>query len=297
MRSTVHALASALLCCLLLTGCSRATLVYSNLDTLIPWSLNDYLDLDRSQQSELRQRLRKHLAWHCSTQLPELLTSLQQLERASASGQLDQRDLQPHYRDARDALRSIAVEITPTALDLLRALDDEQVRELAAALAENRREHREKYLAPPLSLQIRERAERMQERLQFWFGDLNVAQRQRVLLWSHSLGEQNRRWLENRELWQQTLLDAVRQRHGEDFERRIVQLLQEREALLDEGSRAALQRAEHAGLLLVADLYDLADETQRAHLTRQLARLQADFASLECLPPANASGAPRPAGV
>ncbi|MBK3866960.1 hypothetical protein GFL09_04530 [Pseudomonas stutzeri] len=288
MRITARLLLLTLLSTTLLAGCSRATLVYRNLDMLVPWSLNDYLDLDRAQQRELRERLRNHLAWHCTTQLPQLLASLQQLERKSASGQLDHHDLKPHYRAAREALRSIAIEVTPTARDLLRALDDEQVRELRAALQENRREHREKYLAPPLSQQIRERAERMQERLQFWFGELNAAQRQRVLLWSHALGEQNRRWLENRERWQASLLGAVEQRHEEGFDARIAQLLQDREALLSASSRAALQRAEQEGLALVGDLYDLANEEQRRHLTGQLASLQADFASLKCLPPANA---------
>ena len=56
MRSTSRLFLLMLLCTFLLVGCSRATLVYRNLDTLIPWTLNDYLDLDRTQQRELRQR-------------------------------------------------------------------------------------------------------------------------------------------------------------------------------------------------------------------------------------------------
>ncbi|WP_312956076.1 DUF6279 family lipoprotein [Pseudomonas songnenensis] len=285
MRTTTRLLLLTLLTALLISGCSRATLVYRNLDMLVPWSLNDYLDLDRSQQRDLRERLRQHLAWHCSTQLPELLASLQQLERESASGRLEREDLAPHYHGVREAMHSIAVEVTPTATDLLRALSDAQVDELRRSLAENRREHRGKYLEPPLEQQIRERAERMQERLQYWFGPLNAEQRQRVLLWAHTLGEQNRRWLDNRERWQQMLLAAVEERHADDFDARIARLLQEREALMNESDRATLQRAERAGLDLVADLHALADDGQRAHLTNRLAQLQTDFGSLKCLPP------------
>ncbi|MBU2012821.1 MAG: hypothetical protein KJ595_11640, partial [Gammaproteobacteria bacterium] len=263
MRPIASLLLLTLLCAALLNGCSRATLVYRNLDMVVPWTLNDYLDLDNRQKDELRERLREHLAWHCSTQLPELLANLEQLERETAGGQLDRRDLEPQYRDVRDAMHSIAVEITPTATDLLRALSDEQVAELRSALEENREEYRDKYLAPPLERQIRERAERMQERLQYWLGQLNAAQRQRVLLWSHALNEQNSRWLSNRERWQELLLAAVEQRHRDDFDDRIAQLLQEREALLSTNDQAALQRAEQAGLDLVADLYSLADEGQR----------------------------------
>ena len=285
MRITIRLLLLTLITTVLISGCSRATLVYRNLDMLVPWSLNDYLDLDRSQQRDLRERVRQHLAWHCSTQLPDIIASLEQLERKAASGPLERQDLEPHYRYVREAMQSIAVEITPTATDLLRALSDAQVEELGRSLEENRREHREKYLEPPLDQQIRERAERMQERLQFWFGPLNAQQRQRVLVWAHALGEQNSRWLENRGRWQQMLLAAVEARHDDDFDARIARLLQEREALMNESDRATFQRAERAGLELVADLHGLADEGQRAHLTNRLAQLQSDFGSLKCLPP------------
>lgn len=79
------------------------------------------------------------------------------------------------------------------------------------------------------------------------------------------------------------LLAAVEQRHGADFDKRIARLLQDREALLNEDDRAALQRAEQAGLELVADLHRLADDGQRAHLSGRLTQLQSDFGSLKCL--------------
>ncbi len=81
------------------------------------------------------------------------------------------------------------------------------------------------------------------------------------------------------------LLAAVEKRHSDDFDARIARLLQEREALMNDSDRATLQRAERAGLELVADLHTLADDGQRAHLTNRLAQLQTDFGSLKCLPP------------
>ena len=59
MRSTSRLFLLMLLCTFLLVGCSRATLVYRNLDTLIPGH-STITGLDRTQQRELRQRLREH---------------------------------------------------------------------------------------------------------------------------------------------------------------------------------------------------------------------------------------------
>ncbi|CAM5587925.1 Lipoprotein OS=Stutzerimonas stutzeri OX=316 GN=CXK95_16765 PE=4 SV=1 [Stutzerimonas stutzeri] len=105
-----------------------------------------------------------------------------------------------------------------------------------------------------------------------------------MLAWSHSLGEQNARWLSNREHWQRELLDAMRQRNQADFAARIARLLQDREALLGEADRAALQHAERAALALLADLHGMADARQREHLAQRLQQMREDLAGLECLP-------------
>ena len=42
---------------LLISACSRAGLAYRNLDWLVPWRLNDYLNLDSQQQAWLKPRL------------------------------------------------------------------------------------------------------------------------------------------------------------------------------------------------------------------------------------------------
>src|SRR5690606_38752660 len=171
-----------------LAGCSRINLAYRNLDLLVAWSLDDYLDLNRQQQARLRERLREHLAWHCRTQLPDDLDALQRVRQQIRQGELDERAIRSHYEDIRQAIQSVAVEITPTTVQLLRELDERQVSQLAEALARDHQEHLEKYLAAPLPQQIRERDERKGVRVDQWLGKLDDAQRQRILGWDTSHG-------------------------------------------------------------------------------------------------------------
>lgn len=267
-----------------MSACSRLNLAYRNLDTLIPWTLNDYLDMDRDQRRHLTAHLREHLDWHCRTQMPGYLDSLQQLREQVATAQVDPQALRGHYRQARQAVHEVATQITPTSIDLLRKLDDRQVDELASAFEKDRRERVEKYLEPAPAEQIRERAKRMQERVENWFGSTSAAQRQRILTWAHALGEQNQLWLENRAQWQLAFLDAVRQRHEHGFETRMTRLLQERESFWSPEYRQALERAERAGIELFSDLYALSDSTQRRHLSNRLQQLEKNLGSLDCLP-------------
>ena len=267
-----------------LAGCSRMNLAYRNLDLLIPWSLNDYLDMNRDQQKRFRERLNEHLSWHCRTQLPSYLDAIERMQLQVRQGQLNEAALRAHYQDAKQAIQAIAVEITPTTTQLLRDLDDKQVRELNESFDEDRREREEKYLEPPLAQQIRERSERMRERVEQWMGSTSAAQQQRILEWAHTLGEQNRLWLGNRVHWQQALSDAVAKRHEADFEERIARLLQDRESFWTDDYRAAFASTEQAAIELISDLYAMSDADQRRHLEGQLEEMRKDLSSLDCLP-------------
>lgn len=272
-----------LLAGLVLSACSRVDLAYRNLDVLIPWSVNDYLDMNREQKSWFDERLETHLRWHCTTQLPANLAWLDRIKTMVASNQVDTAALQARTAEAKVAIRQIAEEVTPSAVELLRGLDDNQVRAMQQAFAEDLTQRRKKYVALPLAEQIEERAQRMEKRLSPWLGSLNAAQQQSIQTWSSSLGEQNREWIDNREHWQNLLIAALQQRQNADFPARVAQLLQQRETLWTPEYRAAYGRTEQAAQTLLVALAQASTEQQRARLEQRLGKLHADFSKLDCL--------------
>lgn len=284
--SHLNSLALLLGLSLLLGACSRFGLAYRNLDWLLPWRLNDYLALDREQHAWLRPRLRAHLDWHCSVELPRYRDWLQRTQQVLEQPHPDARQLAAQFNEADVALQRIAVAITPTAVELLRGLDPKQVAELYAALDEDNREDREDFLEPPLALQISERAERMERRLRPWLGRLHDRQRVRIARWAREMGGQNRLWLDNRLRWQTELRAALEARHSADFPARLTRLLQEREAYYDADYRAAYRRARLALAELFSDLLGSADTRQRERLLHRLRNLGRDLAEQHCPPPA-----------
>jgi len=269
--------------CAVVTGCTRVDLAYRNLDVIIPWSLNDYLDMNREQKSWFDERLRDHLHWHCTTQLPGNLAWLQSIEQMVAEQQVTVEQLQARTREAKLAIAQVAAEVTPSAVQLLQGLDDRQVRALQQSFSEDLQDKRRKYVAPPLAEQVADRAKRMEKRLVPWFGSLDERQRQRVSSWSQSLGEQNREWIDNREHWQQQFMAALQQRGSADFPARIAQLLQRRESLWTPEYQQAYARTEQAGTQLLVDLVAYSSAAQRQRLSDKLAELRRDFAKLACL--------------
>ncbi|MGY2291089.1 DUF6279 family lipoprotein [Pseudomonas sp. SDO528_S397] len=268
---------------LIVTGCSRVGLAYRNLDVIIPWTLSDYLDMNVGQKSWFNDRLKEHLAWHCTTQLPAYLDWLDRLQQMVDANQVTDAALQARTREAKEAIADSARAIMPSAVQLLRGLDDQQVQDMALAFAKDLRKRQDEYLKPPLAQQITERAERMNKRLDTWMGPLNPHQQDRVMAWSTALGEQNQQWIGNRAHWQAQFMAAVKDRRSADFARTLEQLLVDRESLWTPQYREAYTQTETAARQLIIDLMAESTVQQRQKLTQKINQVRSDFKALKCL--------------
>ncbi|WP_210713555.1 DUF6279 family lipoprotein [Pseudomonas sp. MWU349] len=278
-----HLLIPLLIISLLLGACSRVGLAYRNLDVIIPWNLNDYLDMNSEQKSWFNQRLQQHLSWHCTTQLPGYLDWLDRLQLMVQNNQVSDQGLQERTREAKQAIAETARQITPSAVELLQGLNDQQVKEMNSAFAKDLQEHQEQYLKPPLAQQIEQRSQRMKKRLNAWLGPLSPSQQQRVEQWSSSLGEQNQQWIANRAHWQAQFSAAVEHRQNSDFPQRIEQLLVHRESLWTPDYRQAYAHTEQAARSLLVDLMAQSTPAQRQRLLKKIDGVRKDFAELKCL--------------
>ncbi|RQO55084.1 DUF6279 family lipoprotein [Pseudomonas sp. KBW05] len=268
---------------LVLAGCNRVGLAYRNLDVIIPWTLSDYLDMNAGQKSWFNDNLKAHLAWHCTTQLPGYVDWLDRLQQMADNREVSDAALQARTAEAKQAIGEIARQITPSAIELLQGLDDQQVQDMNNALAKDLRKRQDDYLKPSLAEQIKARAERMSKRLDDWIGPLSASQQSRVNAWSVALGEQNQAWVGNRARWQAHFIAAVQQRHDADFPQKIEQLLVDRESLWTPQYRSAYAQTETAARSLIVDLMAESTPAQRQKLTRKIDKVRSDFQSLKCL--------------
>ncbi|MDH0646454.1 DUF6279 family lipoprotein [Pseudomonas sp. GD03858] len=278
-----HALLLVIGLALALTACSRIDLAYRNLDRLVPWSLDDYLDMNREQKQLLDERLKTHLAWHCRTQLPGYLDWLDRVRLMVANDAVTDEALQQRTAEARLAIGRVTEAITPSAAELLRGMSDRQVDEMRQAFRADIDKRQKEYVDTPLAKQVDNRAARMRKRLEPWLGELNAEQRLRVMSWSQALGDQNRQWIANRAHWQQQLVLAMNQRDTPAFEPRLAQLLQRKESLWTPAYRQAFQNTERQARSLMVDLMKQSTAAQRQFLQQRLIKVRADFSELKCL--------------
>lgn len=268
---------------LALGACSRVGLAYRNLDVIIPWTLSDYLDMNGEQKGWFNERLKEHLSWHCTTQLPGYLDWLDRLQVMIETNQVTDAALQTRTQEAKQAIAQTAREITPSAIELLQGLDDKQVAEMNEAFAKDQRKRQEQYLKPSLDQQIKARSQRMEKRLNDWLGPLSETQQLRVVAWSNALGDQNTQWIANRVHWQKQFSAAVAQRQSPEFPQRIETLLVNRESLWTPAYRQAYANTEALARGLFVDLMAESTPEQRQRLLKKIEGVRKDFNDLKCL--------------
>ena len=276
-------IAALLIFTLALGACSRVGLAYRNLDVIIPWTLSDYLDMNGEQKGWFNERLKEHLSWHCTTQLPGYLDWLDRLQLMVETNQVTDAELQTRTQEAKQAIAQTAREITPSAIELLQGLDDTQVAEMNEAFAKDQRKRQENYVKPSLDQQIKKRGERMEKRLDDWIGPLSPPQQQRVVAWSNALGDQNTQWIANRAHWQKQFSAAVAQRQSPEFPQRIETLLVNRESLWTPAYRQAYANTEAQARGLFVDLMAESTPVQRQRLLKKIEGVRKDFNDLKCL--------------
>ena len=283
MSRWIKHIAFVLMFTLALGACNRMGLAYRNLDVIIPWTLSDYLDMNGEQKSWLNERLKEHLSWHCTTQMPGYLDWLDRLQTMIATNQVTDDALKARTAEAEKAIAETAREITPSAIELLQGLDDNQVAEMNEAFAKDQRKRQERYVKPPLDQQLKQRGERMVKRLNEWLGPLGPSQQQRVMAWSNALGDQNTEWIANRVHWQKQFSAAVAQRQAPQFPQRIETLLVNRESLWTPAYRQAFANTEAQARALFVDLMAQSTPQQRERLLTKIEGVKKDFSDLKCL--------------
>jgi Spy/CpxP family protein refolding chaperone len=153
-----------------LAGCSSLTLGYDQLPRLLGWWLDDYVDLDRTQQRQLDAALQQMHDWHRREELSRWQALLTQAERMLEGG-FDDAELLQLETALTDSLRRTAQKMAPLAAPLLASLKPEQWAQMQRVMAEKQQAWREREQEQDAD----ERGERYVKALERWFGDLPLA--------------------------------------------------------------------------------------------------------------------------
>ena len=275
-------MSSRLVCVLLLlilAGCSRTDLLYSNADWLLQRWAAGLLDPQPAQRDAWERVIEQAMQAHRRELLPGVVGILRSAELAATDG-LDRRELGCWMDLVEQAYRDHANWAVAPAAAVLDGVSAAQIEHLAEELHERNLAYRDDYLDEDPVQRRQARVQRYAERIERWTGRLSSAQLGLVEEAVSAMPDLAEGWLAYREERQQELLRLLRT--GAD--RAVLQAFLAGWWVDLDGRPAALVEAAEALRLASLDLVLRLDATlsaaQRSTFVDKVADLREDFERL-----------------
>jgi hypothetical protein len=265
-------LIAVMLLTLLAAGCTMS-FTYNHLDWLIPWYVDDYVDLSRQQRQLLQGQLGPVLEWHREEELERYLELLDQIE-ADLAGEVTATQVRSWADEIIAAVERVEENMVSVALQFGATLSDEQLAEFMESVWEEHREYEEEFLGRSDEEYIEENKDNLEEFLERFTGRLNDAQEAVLLRAAKSLQRFDGVWLEDHEQWLNTLGPLLQRRPGwegavrEAYANRTLQRSQQYDELLEYNMDIVSQA--------IADVLNQLNDKQRKHVDDEIE----DFRSL-----------------
>jgi hypothetical protein len=261
----------------LLGGCSSTTFIYNRLDGIIPWYLDDYVELDDAQERQLDGLLAEFLAWHRRQELPRYVALLDRIS-ADLDRSVSTEQITAIYAEMERAWLRLQDASLDWLLTLGESLSEAQVRQFLAYLQDKQEEFEQEYLERS-DREFREDSyEALEDSLQDYLGRLSTEQRGRLRAASLDLQRSDAVWLQERAVWLQRLELLLQRQPG--WQQQLREAIALRNETVSERYRAAYEHNLEVICGAVAEVLDSRSEKQDRRLRAELRDLREDLQTL-----------------
>ena len=259
-----------------LTACS-STFLYNQLDWLIPWYVDDYVDLTREQNQTFKARLEPVLKWHRSEELVTYLPILDRIE-ADLDAPVTEEVIVGWTEEFEAAYRRLEERWLPLALQLGEELSDKQVEEFMANLYKEQEKLEKKYLKRSDEDYIDESYDNLVDNLSDVMGRLDREQKAALREAAGQLQRFDQGWLDERRRWLETMGEILQREPG--WQEAMRAAIAARETDRSEAYRQAWEFNQSVLLNAVAATINSRTEKQDARIRRELASFREDINTL-----------------
>lgn len=196
----------------LLVGCS-STYVYNNLDWLLYWYLDDYVELDKGQKRIFDDKLDGWLRWHREEELREYKAQLLDLKQRVNSGPLNAQEWQEEFAKARSHWERLRNRVGPELVSFAPRLTDKQVAQLFEELESQNLEYEEERAETTEQERREERLEDIEDQLKGYVGKLNKEQLQLIEKYEDRFKTNFENWIAYRRAIQQAAKSLMESRN------------------------------------------------------------------------------------
>lgn len=275
-----------------MSGCSRVQFAYNQLDWLLPYYIETYIDLNEEQSGFLDQRVEALLTWHCSTHLHAYAELMRSANHDFQTGNTSPETLLGHNTRIEEFWEEILLQASPSIAELLLDADQAQLDELFNGFQKRNKEWLTEFSELTPEEIRRDNEKHMAKELKRWFGPLRSSQKSAVQEWSINFTPLGLAGLSMRERWQRRLYQLTLEADNEE-----IFLAQFREMIVNPEKHRSpeyQQRLDHnrdETIRLIHTVANSLTQRQKDHVNRKVISIAGDFDDLTCKPDISAASA------
>jgi len=261
------------LLCGFLAGCTTS-FTYNQLDWLIPWYVDGYVDLTRDQKKTLRDELEPFLAWHRNEELESYIEILDDIE-AGIAAPLTAAHVLTWIEEIVAAAERTELTMLYVGLQFGGTLSDAQIQEFVDSLWERQREYEEEFLRRTEEEYVSDNYDNLKDFLSKFTGRLSAAQKDLLREATTKLCRFDRPWLADSEDWLLELEPLLQRKPG--WQAGVESAFLARKANRSPEFRSCIDNNYAVISQAVADVLNQASEAQRNRLVREIEDYRVQF--------------------
>ncbi|MFT5451811.1 MAG: hypothetical protein ACI9N9_001297 [Enterobacterales bacterium] len=255
------------------TACSNK-FFYNQLDWLIPWYVDDYVDLTFVQKENLDKQVEMLLQWHRGEELSHYIEILNYIEK-DVTEDVTVATVKNWFDVVLIAAKRVQINILPSAIKLGEKLTEEQMAEFVKNLWVRQAELEEEYLSRSNEEYIENNYESLTDNLGKYVGRLSDAQKQRLNKAARSMQRFDHVWLEDRSTWLEKVEDLMKREQG--WQQDTIDAFAKRGAQQPKRFKQYLSYNTSIINEAIADVINQLSDKQRGKLLVEIAEIKNDF--------------------
>ena len=214
---------------LVLAGCS-STFAYNNIDWLVYWYIDDYIDLTEEQEQQFDTKMSSWLKWHRDTELRLYETHINQIRHRALTTAMSPEDILDELSIARQHWLRLRDEVAPGLAQMAPLLSDEQVIYLFAQLERENQKQQDERLDELKDTSEKQRFDnqikQITSQVEDYIGKTTSQQRQLIRTYVPQLQSTDNYWLAYRRKTQQVARELFASRgNNPEFVEQLTQLI------------------------------------------------------------------------
>ena len=213
---------------LFLTGCGTQ-FTYNNLDWLIHWYVDDFIDLNRTQTQVFDDNFEQWQQWHRSEELPKYHAHLQTIKAQIQNKSLTEVELEQHFLDVQGYWEALRDRVSPGLATMATTLTEKQIEELFEQLQEDnddQQEEHDEFYAMSEEERSKDRLKRLEKGLKEWIGKLTSEQKAVVKRYQPEFKRNWQNWIDFHKTMRDDAKNLFEDRAvNPDFEAQLLHLM------------------------------------------------------------------------